>query len=197
MDGGSMSRANAAKGVVLLTLATELLTPGSSLAAIGAGISASPIMLAKPAAPGRSYALPRVYILNTGTVSARYHVRVQRLSRRSARTLPASWVTFGRNDILLRPRTGVMVPLRVRVPDGTTSGPYLSDVVVSTLTPRQVGGTAIGAGAATLLQMTVSDSGSAIPLLPIGALAGVLAVVVIARRIRRSGIRLRLQVERR
>jgi hypothetical protein len=177
-----------------LLACVPLALPAVAGASLGTGVGASPIMLAHTAIPGHAYTLPGVYVLNTGTVSSRYHLRVQRLSPGAARTLPTGWVTLQRNDFLLRPHRAAIIPFTVNIPRSASSGRYLSDVVASTSSARRGGGTALGAAAATLLGLTVGGSSPAIPwrTIVLALIAGLLAGTA-AYGVRRSGLAVRVE----
>jgi hypothetical protein len=170
-----------------------VLGPGFATASIGTGVGASPIVLAHAGHPGHAYSLPGVYVVNTGTVPSIYHVRVERLSPGKESTLPAGWVTIGRNDFRLGAHQATVVPLKLRLPAKASAGSYLSDVVASAMSSRHLGGTALGAAAATKLQLTIAG-GAGLPWTRIGSIAA--AVVLLAAAawaVRRSGVRLRLE----
>jgi hypothetical protein len=153
-----------------------------------------PIVLAQTALPGHAYKLPGLYVLNTGTVASRYHIRVERLSPGRARILPAQWVTFERNDFLLRPHHSATVPFTITISGSATPGRYLSDLVASTSSSPRGRGTAIGAAAAAKVGLTVGDASPSVPWGTIGMIVLVLVVFVSATYgLRRSGLRVRLE----
>jgi hypothetical protein len=174
-------------------IATLALAPAAT-ASLGTGVTASPVALARPAAPGRAYTLPSLYVVNTGTVRSRYHVRVQRLSPGGERTLPANWVTLHLNDFVLAPHKSATVPGWDGLAADAAAGPYVSNLVASTTTTRRAGGTALGAAAATKLELTVSDPASGPPWAAIGAgTAGGVLLVGLLRGVQRSRLRIRIE----
>ncbi len=54
-------------------------------ASVGVGVQAGPVLLTGAAHPGGSYALPPVYVVNTGTQPEVISIRIDRLSRGSGR----------------------------------------------------------------------------------------------------------------
>jgi hypothetical protein len=168
--------------------------PAASGASVGTGVGASPIILAHRALPGHAYKLPGLYVLNTGTVASRYHIRVERLASGGQKTLPAAWVTFAQNDFLLRPRHSATIAFTIHVPSNVPPGPYLSDLVASTTSSRHPGATAVGAAAATNLGLTIGQAPRAVPWKAIGlALAALIAASAAVYAVRRFGVRLRLE----
>jgi hypothetical protein len=171
-----------------------LALPTSAGGSVGTGVGASPILLAQRALPGHAYKLPGLYVLNTGTVASRYHVRLERLSSGHQKTLPAAWVRFARNDFLLRPHHSATIAFTIHLPGNAPAGPYLSDLVASTTSARHPGATAVGAAAATNLGLTVGQAPGTIPWRTIGlALAALIATSAAVYAVRRSGVRLRLE----
>jgi len=79
-----------------LAAAMFLGVPIAAHASVGTGVGASPIVLDRPAEPGHSYDLPKLYLVNTGSELAHYTVRVRRYTPSSAREIPSSWVAIGR-----------------------------------------------------------------------------------------------------
>ncbi len=66
-----------AVGLVSLLM---LAIPAAAQASIGVGIQAGPVQLAGAAHPGGSYALPPVYVVNTGTQDESLSIRIERVS---------------------------------------------------------------------------------------------------------------------
>jgi hypothetical protein len=182
------------RALIAVLLIGGAMLPASAEASIGAGVGASPIALAQPGHAGGTYSLPGLYVVNTGTVTTGYVVRVHRLSPGHQKVLPAAWVTIERNNFTLRPHRSMVVPLRLRLPAGATPGSYLSNLVASTAVPHHHGGTTLGAAAATKLELAIAGQGSSTPWLRIGlAVAALMVAAAIAAAVRRSGIRLRVE----
>ena len=74
---------SAAFGVLLLVAA-----PAAAYASVGVGVQAGPVQLAGVAHPGGTYALPPVYVVNTGTQAESVAVRIERISHGTGRTVP-------------------------------------------------------------------------------------------------------------
>ena len=170
-------------------------------ASVGIGVQASPVSLGIAAHAGGSYALPPVYVQNTGTQAETVTVQVMRLSKGTGRVVPPSWVRATGPGLQLAPGQSAEIPLELAVPGGAQAGPYLSDVVVSGSAATSAGRANFGVAAATKLEFSVTP-GSPPGLWPFGPSwmwwtaiwLLVLAPLVIAAF--RSGIRVRIRIER-
>jgi hypothetical protein len=172
--------------------------PGLAQASIGVGVQGAPVRLRTVAQPGSSYALQPVYVVNTGTQDESINMRVQRLSGRPGRAVPASWIQFSGNGMQLPARESARIPLELVVPAGAAPGKYLSDVVVVGSASIAVGKTNLGVAAATKLEFSVgqgSAPGLAFPPWMLWTLGGLLLAAAVMLAFRRSG--LQVQVVRR
>jgi hypothetical protein len=165
-------------------------------ASIGVGVQAAPVRLADAALTGQSYALPPVYVSDTGTQPETVTVRVQRLSTGHGRSVPPSWVHATGPAVRLSPHTGAQIPLQLAVPAGAKPGRYLSDVVVSASPGASAGHVNLGVAAATPLVFTVRQGSAPSPLVPPWTwwfAAGLLALLIVGLGLRQSGIRIRIE----
>jgi hypothetical protein len=96
--------------------------PGVATADVGAGVSASPVVLRTQARPGNSVRLPDLYVVNTGTEASIYRLKVEELSPGEGRVVPPAWVHFARNDFPLLPKESASVPLTLSVPADALTG---------------------------------------------------------------------------
>jgi hypothetical protein len=164
----------------------------------GAGVGANPIVLSAVATAGNAYQLPSLYVVNTGTVPSHYRLKVEQLAPRRGRAVPASWISFDRNDFLLTPKESTSVKLTLTVPADAAAGKYVSDVVAGTEAGTRVSGAVAAAQAATKLMFTVgtgSRRGLRLPwwfYLLIGCGLALIALIALQRR-----YRVRLKLERR
>jgi hypothetical protein len=171
--------------------------PAASEASIGVGVQAGPVLLGDVAHPGGSYALPPVYVVNTGTEPEQVTVRIDRLSPGTGRVVPPSWIHAG-PGVQLAPHQAARISLQLVVPGGARSGNYLSDVVASGSVQISAGQANLGVAAATKLQFRV-EPGAAQglwPTVPAGAGWGAVAVLLLAVTIlglRRAGLRIRVE----
>ena len=187
----------AAAGLAATVLLLVLLSVAPAWASVGVGVGAVPLRLAAPARPGGHYRLPSLYVVNTGTQTSDYLVRVQPLGHPPGRAVPAAWVHLGRTRLRLRPRHHALIPVTLAVPTGAAAGAYRTDLIASTAMTRLGHGAALGAAAADRLSFTVDSPGRGLTWPPwlgylLLALAGAGVFVFAARR-----LGLRIQIERR
>jgi hypothetical protein len=165
-------------------------------ASIGVGVQASPVRLANAALTGQSYALPSVYVSDTGTQPESVTVGVDRLSTGHGRSVPQSWVRATGPAVRLSPHQGAQIPLQLTVPSGAKLGRYLSDIVVTASPGASAGHVNLGVAAATPLEFTVRRGSAPSPLVPTWTWwfgAALLALLVVGVGLRRSGIRIRIE----
>lgn len=182
---------------VPLAVVMPLAIPAVAQASVGVGIQAGPVRLTGAAHPGGSYALPPVYVENTGTQPESVYVRIERLSSGSGRPVPPAWVHAASQGIHLGHGQSVRIPLELVLPAAVKPGQYLSDVVVRGSAALSDGHANFGVAAATKLEFRVVPGAVAAPWfsMPGWVLLGVLAVVLIAAAAivaRRSGLRIRI-----
>jgi len=169
--------------------------PWLAQASIGVGVQGAPVRLHTVARPGSSYALPPVYVVNTGTQDEMISMRVQRLSHGPGRTVPPSWIQFTGNGMQLPARKSARVPLELVVPAGAAPGKYLSDVVVVGTAAISVGKTNLGVAAATKLEFSVgraSDAGPGLSSWTLWAIGALLLAAVAVLAFRVSGLQVRV-----
>ncbi len=182
-------------------LMIALAFPGLAYASVGVGIQAGPVKLTGPAHPGGSYALPPVYVVNTGSQSESVTIRIERISPGVGRTVPPAWISASGQPVSLSQNQSARIPLRLTLPANARPGSYFSDVVVHGTAAISVGSANLAVAAATKLEFRVvpgivSGSWLGLPgwLLPavavLAALAVLAAVVVLVRK---SGIRIRIE----
>jgi hypothetical protein len=179
--------------VALVALASFTQTSDAS---VGVGVQVSPVRLGSMAHRGQSYALS-VDVVNTGTEAEAVSMRVERLSRGSARAVPPSWIQFAGAAVQIAPGKAARVSFELVVPGRATPGEYLSDIVASGSAAGQAGPGNLGVAAATKLEFSVSSApaqgGSSFPVWMWWALTGLLLLTVTAFGVRRSGLRIRVE----
>ena len=177
--------------------AFSLFLPAAQ-ASVGVGVQATPVRLGNVAHAGGSYALPPVYVIDTGTQPETISVRVARLSKGTGRAVPPSWVQAASSGVQLSPRQSARIPLELVVPGGAKPGRYLSDIVVAGSAVISAGRANLGVAAATRLEFSVAP-GSPPGLFPFGpswmwwAVIGLLVVALAVTGVRRSGVRIRVE----
>lgn len=167
-------------------------------ASIGVGIQANPVSLSGVAHPGRTYTLPDLYIVNTGTQPESMTVQVQRLSAGAGQTVPASWIRITGLTGQLKPQQSARIPLELVTPGGAQAGQYRSDIVVRGSTEPVASGVNLGAAAATKLEFTITPGPASASWLsfPVWKWWVIGVLVLLAAGIfgwRRSGFRIRVE----
>src|SRR5258708_25062083 len=166
-----------------------LAVPAAAQASIGVGIQAGPVRLTGAAHPGGSYALPPVYVVNTGTQDESLSIRIERLSPGQGRAVPAAWIRSGA-AVQLSHSESARIPLELVVPATAKSGQYLTDVVVKGSAALSGGTANLDVAAATKLEFrvgpgVVSGSWFSVPgwVLPgIGIVLLMAAAAAVARK---------------
>ena len=167
-------------------------------ASVGVGVQTTPVSLGIVAHAGGSYALPPVYVLDTGTQAEKITVRVVRLSKGTGRAVPPSWVRATGPGVQLAPHQSARIPLELAVPGGAKAGRYLSDIVVTGSAVISAGRANLGVAAATKLEFSVAP-GSPPGLWPFGpswmwwTAIGLLVLALAVTTARRSGVRIRIE----
>ncbi len=161
-----------------------IVFPGLTQASIGVGVQGAPVRLRAVAQPGSSYALPPVYVVNTGTQDESISMHIQRLSHGPGRTVPSSPT-----------HKSARIPLELVVPADAAPGKYLSDVVVVGSAAISVGKTNLGVAAATKLEFSVGQGSGprlGFPVWILWTLAGLLLLAAARLAFRASGPQVRV-----
>jgi hypothetical protein len=169
------------------------MAPSLALASAGARVGPARIALSRAASPGGDYALEPLYVANSGTESATFGIRVDRLSPSRRRPVPRGWVVLGTSHVDLEPGQAVRIPVSLHVPPDAAGGDYLTNVVATTggTVRGEATGAAIGAGAAADLVFSVE--GNPDPgwfVWPVGAVTMLIGLAALV--LHSSGYRLRL-----
>jgi hypothetical protein len=165
-------------------------------ASVGVGVQAAPVRLGGVARAGGSYALPPVYVLDTGTQDETISIRVERPHGEPARAVPSSWIRDTGPGLRLSAHQSARVPLELDVPRGARPGRYLSDIVVSGSAVRSVGKANLGVAAATAVEFSVAPGAPPGPFLPTWTwwlLGSLMALGLIVAGIHRSGLRIDIE----
>lgn len=183
---------------VPLTLVALVSFAQRAEASIGVGVQVGPVSLGSVAHRGESYALPPVYVVNTGTEAEAVSLRIERLARGPGRIIPPSWIKVTGPAVQLTPGNAARIPLELVVPDLAKPGGYLSDIVVTGSSVASAGITHVGVAAATKLDFSVSPAPARepspfIPLWIWWAVTGLLVAAIMVFGARRSGLRIRVE----
>jgi len=165
-------------------------------ASVGVGVQAAPVRLGQAARAGGSYALPSVYVVDTGTQDESISIRVERRDGDAGRAVPSSWVRATGPGLRLSAHQSARVPLELVVPAGAKPGRYLSDIVVSGSAVTSVGRANLGVAAATALEFSVTPGAPPAPFLPTWTwwlLGSLMALGLIVAGIHRSGLRVDIE----
>lgn len=187
--------------VLAMPVAVAVLVslPVAASASIGVGIQAGPVRLGSVAEPGRSYDLPPVYVVDTGTEPESVHLVVKRLSHGPGRDVPPSWIQVSGSDVKLDAHQSARIPVKLVIPGDAKPGAYLSDVVAHGSAGLDAGQATLAVAAATKLQFTVGTDPAPSgllsgPVTTVAWVAALIALLIIAVLIaRRSGLRIRIE----
>lgn len=188
--------------VALLAVPVALVALASfspwSEASVGVGVQVGPVSLGSVAHPGASYALPPVYVVNTGTQAEAISVRVERLTRGPGRVVPPSWIQFTGPDVQLAPGQAARLPLELVVPSLAKPGRYMSDIVVTGSAVGSSGTADLGVAAAAKLEFQISPIPAqglspSFPLWTWWVITGLLLLAFAVFGVRRSGLRIRVE----
>lgn len=172
-------------------------------ASIGVGVQADPVRLSGTAHPGGSYALPSLFVVNTGTEPEAISVQVKRLSSGPGQAIPASWIRISGLGEQIQPRQQVLIPLQLSTPGDARPGSYRSDIVVtgySAADGATAYGVRFGAAAATELEFKITPGATSSGWLGLPAwkwwLSGLVVLLALAVfGIRHTGLRVRIETK--
>jgi hypothetical protein len=184
-----------ALSVVTITIVTF---SQAAEASVGVGVQASPVRLGGVAHPGGNYALPPVYVVNTGTQAETITMRVERLGRGPDRLVPPAWIQFASSVTQLGPGSAARIPLELVVPSSARPGRYQSDIVVNGSAAPSAATANIGVAAATELEFSIQPG--PLPGQPVSfprwawwIIAGLFLLAIAIIAVRRSGLRVRVE----
>jgi hypothetical protein len=181
---------------IAVGLAAWLGFAGPARASIGVGVQASPVSLSGAAHPGASYALPSLYVVNTGTQAESMSVRLVRRTG-LGRAIPESWIHIGGLSGQLAPKESARIALELVTPADAEPGSYASDIVVTGST-APVAGVNFGAAAATKLEFKITPgppggSWLSLPAWTWWVIGGLVILAAATFGWRRSGLRIRVE----
>lgn len=202
-SGGSGLRAYLSRRRLWLLLPAALfglliLPAAVAEASIGIGIQAGPVRLAANAHPGGSYALPAVYVVNTGSEDESVTIKIERISPGHGLTVPASWIHASSTPVHLGQKQSTRIALQLDVPSNAKPGEYFSDVIAHGSGSLSAGHANLGVAAATGLDFTIAPGVAAAPPFSLPgwlwpALGGLVVVAAGILWIGSSGVRVRIE----
>jgi hypothetical protein len=180
---------------VVVGVTAMLLFAPDAYASVGVGIQANPVVLGRVAHPGASYALPPLYVVNTGSAAESISIRVERLHpAASGDPVPDSWIQVTAPGGQLAPGQSTQIPLELVTPAGARPGNYASDIVVTGSATVAADDVDFGAAAATGLEFRITPAPpSGLPAWKLWTAGVLILLAAIYILIRRSGLRLRLE----
>ena len=194
----------------LMLLLVSVLTgfaPGIVWAQGGVGVNVGSIQVDEDLAPGATYHLPSIGVINTGHDANDYSVRIGQLADQEELPPPEDWFSFSPAVFPLEPGETQTVGIRLEIPITARPGDYFALVEAFPVISDQAG-VVIGVAAATKLSFTVRPSNpflasalwayyrvnDAAPFSYLGA--GLLVLLVLAYIVRRY-FHIQFHVERR
>ena len=140
----------------LLVMLTGLV-PGTILAQTGVGVNVGKIQVDEDLAPGATYHLPSIGVINTGHDASDYSVRIGQLADQEELPPPEDWFSFSPAVFPLEPGETQTVGIRLDIPITARPGDYFALVEAFPIISDQAG-VVIGVAAATKLSFTVRPS---------------------------------------
>jgi P pilus assembly chaperone PapD len=131
-----------------------LLTSSGAQAERGVGVNLAEIRVDENLAPGGSYKLPSVGVINTGDESGAFEVSVIYLEGQTDARPPATWFQIQPAQFRLGPGETQQVDVRVVLPTGATEGKYFAYLEAHPVTNDA--GVSVNVAAATKLSFTVA-----------------------------------------
>lgn len=145
-------------GLILLLAALGGLS-GSAFAQEGVGVNVGKIQVDEPVAPGGTYHMPPVGVINTGHDPSDYSLRIIYQHQQEDEEPPEEWFTFHPDRFRLEPGQLENVRITLRLPLTARPGDYFAFIeAFSVRDADQQGGVALSVAAATRLTFTVEPS---------------------------------------
>ena len=146
-----------ARGLSAALLATvAFLGAAATSADKGVGVTLGEIVVEERLAPGGSWELPRLGVLNTGDEAGAYEVTVSYAEGASGKRPPAGWFTFSPARFDLTAGNSRMVDVRLTLPTGAEAGEYFAYLEAHPVTSAE--GVSVSVAAATKVSFTVKDA---------------------------------------
>lgn len=146
---------------LLLLLVFVGLMSGTAAGQAGVGVNVGNIQVDEPLAPGGTYQIPSVGVINTGHDPAEYSLRIIYRHEQEELEPPEEWFAFHPDRFRLEPGLLQNVGISLRLPVTARPGDYFTFVEAYPLPTEEAseeGGVVIGIAAATKLNFTVEPS---------------------------------------
>lgn len=145
-------------GLILLLAALGGFS-GSAFAQEGVGVNVGKIQVDEPVAPGGTYHIPSVGVINTGHDPSDYSLRIIYQHEQEEEEPPEEWFTFHPDRFRLEPGQLENVRITLKLPLTARPGDYFAFLeAYSVRDTEQQGGVALSVAAATRLNFTVEPS---------------------------------------
>ncbi len=142
---------------LLLLVTLTGLAPGTVLAQAGVGVNVGKIQVDENLAPGGTYHLPSVGVINTGHDASDYSVRMTSMADQEELSPSEDWFSFSPSVFRLEPGESRPVAIQLDIPITARPGDYFALVEASPVV-TDAPGVVIGVAAATKLYFTVRPS---------------------------------------
>ena len=143
--------------ILLLVSMLTVLAPGTVWAQGGVGVNVGSIQVDEDLAPGATYHLPSVGVINTGHDASDYSVRISHLADQEQLAPFENWFSFSPAVFPLEPGETQTVGIQLDIPITARPGDYFALVEAFPVITDQPG-VVIGVAAATKLSFTVRPS---------------------------------------
>jgi hypothetical protein len=143
--------------VATLLALPVLLDHGVGYADRGVGVTLGEIVVEDRLAPGGSWELAHLGVLNTGDEPGAYEVTVSYADDAGAKRPPAGWFEFSPSRFDLAAGDSRMVDVQLTLPTGADSGEYFAYLEAHPVTDKE--GVSVSVAAATKVSFTVKDAG--------------------------------------
>jgi hypothetical protein len=123
----------------------------------GVGVTLGEIVVEERLAPGGSWELARLGVLNTGDEPGAYEVTVSYADDAGAKRPPPSWFQFSPSRFDLAAGDSRMVDVQLTLPTGADAGQYFAYLEAHPVTEKE--GVSVSVAAATKVSFTVKEAG--------------------------------------
>jgi hypothetical protein len=123
----------------------------------GVGVSVGEMTVETVLAPGSSYSLPAIAVINTGDEPSDYQISIGYLADQAQQQPRPEWFVFSPRTFSLDPGASTDVVPRLIVPTDAEPGEYFALLKAQTVS-RSANGTSVGVAAATKVSFSIESS---------------------------------------